>query len=660
MKSNKTAISYFKPSIAFVTAFFLASALFFLCVRYDNRYTAKGPQPQNGVLTLTEESLAETPVLYLVKDWEIYLGKLLSPADFQENSAPSPSGYVFIGQNGSFEGYLSADTDPVTAHRYVTYRLNIYLPAVLQSYTLELPEIFSACRLYVNGSLLRQTGDLEVQNYTAKTDIGSITIQAANHMEILIAVADYSNISSGISSPPAFGIAQDVDRQLNLVLVIRTVIFSCAVVIGILYFLIGLLNMRRQNEHSQKNNLPFLYAVLCLCFSVYIGYPIFKTLFVSTANFYILRRLIYSMMLLLAILIQDILCKMNKTITIIFAASGISVCIWTIIAPLLNETPFLLTAYSYMVYAYAWLCAFYLTAGAAYGVYRRLTHNNLQLIGMAVLDASLVAERIFPLFKPVRFATIPEVAGGIFVLLLGILMTSEAAGQFRMQLAMEGKIKSVSRVLSVQRAYYPVLLQKESAERAMRHDLRHHITILRRFAEEGAPDKLIQYLDSFGKKLLRSDAPSYCRHFVVDMLLRMFTGFSHQQNISFFAQADLPESLAIEDVDLCVILSNILENALEASRRLPEEQRRISVRILCADGKLSILVQNRFMGSFQPENGRYASSKQPGREGIGLLSIESTVERYGGTASFYCRENNFFSEIVIPFACEYPPPPHAQ
>jgi len=238
-------------------------------------------------------------------------------------------------------------------------------------------------------------------------------------------------------------------------------------------------------------------------------------------------------------------------------------------------------------------------------------------------------------------------AGAFVVLTIGIILTGDVAGQYRIRQAMEYQVESVSRMLDVQRVYLPILTAKEEEMRTLHHDIRHHVAVIKQLIHE--PEKLKTYLDTYDTTQVKSVQVRYCRHDFVNMLLGMYAGLASQQKTTFVVHASLPASITVNDVDLCVIISNLLENALEACRMIPEKQREITVSIGCELGGLGIFVKNKCDGIFYENNGIIYSRKQPGRIGIGLASVESILRQHGGRFSFQIDSDNVFHvEIAIP------------
>lgn len=371
-----------------ILTFFLSSVLFYLCNRFDNKYTKKGPQPIGGVLKVDEIVLKENGgYIYPILNWEIYRGKLLSPDDFI-NSNPLPDENVFIGQYGGFEGKLYNGTN--NHHGSSTYRLTIFIPSETKNYTLELPEIYSSYKLYINNLLVKQLGEPDPQNYYPQTDMSYVTVQASNKIEILIAVSDYTHIYSGMVYPAAFGNTESVSYLLNSRLIFRTISCVLSVIFGLIYFIIGFLGIKKRHDETRQS-LPFIYSALCISYSTYICYPIVKTMFLTDMNFYALENLSYCLMLLLVIIIQNKLCHINGWWTSIFVSLGAVSCCWSIFVPVfLSDHLNMVILYSKLIELYTCSCALYITMTAIYSVYKVDYSIHLMLVGICVFDASLI------------------------------------------------------------------------------------------------------------------------------------------------------------------------------------------------------------------------------------------------------------------------------
>ena len=112
----------------------------------------------------------------------------------------------------------------------------------------------------------------------------------------------------------------------------------------------------------------------------------------------------------------------------------------------------------------------------------------------------------------------------------------------------------------------------------------------------------------------------------------------------------MPDELPITDIDLCGMIGNILENAITACRSLEKDKRWIQFTALTLnDAQLCIVATNSFDGNVRQSAGRYLSTHRDGK-GTGLLSIASTAAKYGGAAEFSHKNNEFYTDVMIPVA----------
>jgi len=639
-------IDRIKFPINLLIVFIIACSIFYLSHLYDNKYTARGAQPISGILILDENKLELRPVIWLVRGWEIYRDRLLTPEDFIKPPTPVPDEYVFIGQYGGFEGRVT-DTPERSPHGSATYRLVIKLPSDIRSYTLELPEIYSAYKLYINGTLLKKMGETDPENYRARTGSSSITFQASDKVEIIFAVSGFDHFYCGMVYPPAFGEAEAVARVLNTRLAVRYIACILALVLGLLYF--GVWSLTRKTKNS-PGILPLHYAALCLCFVIYTSYPIVKTLWHGSIFWYTIENFAYCAMFLFIIQITRRLTGANEKWSRPFEAYALFMCCWALTMPfIMGDSLNAMMFYSRLIEWYSWVCAIYLTISTAYGVFKNRAHSKSMLVAIMVFNAAFVMQIIMPRFEPILFGWYTEIAGAFVVLMVGAVLTTDIAGQYRLRQAMESRVESVTKMLEVQRAYIPILTAKEEETRIARHDIRHHMNMIRELVPPVPQnEKLKEYLDAYQDKQTQSVQVRYCIHDFTNMILGMYAGLAKQQDTEFVVNATLPETISIDDVDLCVILSNLLENALEASIRLQSDKRYVEANIGYDKGMLGIFVKNNFDGELNRKNNVFYSGKQSGRIGLGLRSVETVCKRLNGSAGFYSEKNVFHSDIFIP------------
>lgn len=626
------------------TAFLLPALLCALTVlscaalyRFDNKYTSGGPQALNGVLLLDGQSLSRYPVLFLVHGWEFYNGRLLAPEDFGE-SPPVPDKYIYIGQYGGFEaGDISAQP-----HGSASYRLNIIVPEETRTYMLELPEIFSAYRVYVNGREAAGMGEPGPSAYRPETGNRTVSFEAAGRIELLVAVTDYSHIYSGMVYPPAFGSPDAVLALLNYRLAFRSVLCAAAATVGLLAALVALL--------SRKNAAAALYGLMCLSFVGYAGWPVTRTLARGFYPFYAVENLSFCAMLAAVMLLQIRVCGVENRPGRRFALFGFLICLASSILSL--ALPFgnlrLMVFYSGLIAAYKWVTAGFITFTAFRAARNQTVNSGTLLCGILVFDCGLVMDRLLPVYEPIVSGWFPELAGFVLVLSVGAVVGQEVAAEYLKSAVLEERASSMERLSRMQQTYYPLLQERIEEAKAARHDLHHHFVMIAGFLENNQPERLRDYVEQY-RFSIRADEPlSYSRNDTANILAHHYARLAEKHGIELELRLDIGSETSVADADLCSLLSNLLENAVEACLRQTSGNRFISLAAGQKKSALAVRMVNSGGGAISDGSG-FFSSKSEGRKGYGLESVKAVARRYAGSAEFSYDENSrvFTSTVLL-------------
>ena len=623
--------------VSIARALMICTATVLCCLllyAFDNKYTADNPQAKNGVLVLSAAQLSEYPTVFLVDGWEYYANRLLTPADFQAN-APAPDEIIYIGQYGGFDrGNLSA-----SPHGSASYRLRILLPNSPRTYLLELPEIFSSYRLYVNGVCATAMGNPDPSAYRPATQNRTVSIEAAGEVELLFAVSDFSHLYSGMVYPPAFGQPEAVLGLLNTRLVFRSLLVTFAFAVALLSVLVGVL--------SGRGTLAVLYGLLCLCFVGYTVYPILRTLFLLPPSLYAVENLSFCAMLLVTMLVQQSLHGRKLRGSGILIGFGAVMCLFSASLPLLLPMGSLklMGLYSLLVTAYQLSTAAFLTV---FALQREQPYSHLLLCGFLILDTALVMDRVLPLYEPIVTGWFVELASFAVLLCIGAAVGQEVAGKYREIAVLAERQQGMERLVQMQQTNYTLLMEKVDETKAARHDLRHHFMMIDGFLKNGAYDRLADYVAEYEAQICTDETVVFSNNMVVDVLLGHYARQARAQKIDLEAKSDMGRDIGVADADLCAVLSNLLENAVEACANTTNRRRWISITLTQQKSALSIYMVNTANGSVRQNGDRFISTKAAGRTGYGLSSICAIANRYNGAAAFeYDRAAGVFSSTVL-------------
>lgn len=184
--------------------------------------------------------------------------------------------------------------------------------------------------------------------------------------------------------------------------------------------------------------------------------------------------------------------------------------------------------------------------------------------------------------------------------------------------------------------------------RGWRHDYRNHIQTMKSYAAEGDLAAVSRYLDELDVDLKTVDTVIKTGNRMADAILNSKISLARARHIPVNADAQIPYALHISEIDLCVILGNLFDNAIEASLALPEDRRMIRVYMDMKGSQLYISFTN-FTAQKKQEKigGRFRSTKGKGR-GFGLARIDAVVERLGGYVRRASEDGAFTTELLLP------------
>lgn len=207
-------------------------------------------------------------------------------------------------------------------------------------------------------------------------------------------------------------------------------------------------------------------------------------------------------------------------------------------------------------------------------------------------------------------------------------------------------LRKENQLLSMQHARYDSLCTAIEQTRQARHDMRHHFHILQSFAAQGKWENLARYLDEV-QGSIPDGSLCLCRNSAVDSVAGYFAMRYQEHGIPLIFELALPPHLPVPDSTLCSVLSNLLENAMEASLKTAPERRQAKVWAHLHSSQIILLsVKNTYDGKVQEKDGIFLSSKRKG-EGIGLQAVRHIAEKNGGYSQFHYEGGVFTANIIL-------------
>lgn len=184
--------------------------------------------------------------------------------------------------------------------------------------------------------------------------------------------------------------------------------------------------------------------------------------------------------------------------------------------------------------------------------------------------------------------------------------------------------------------------------RGWRHDYRNHIQTMKVLASSGDLEGIRSYLDRLDTDLNTVDLAVKTGNAMADAILNSKISLAKSRDIPVQVEAHIPVRLKMSELDLCCVIGNLFDNAIEASLALPPEERLIRVYLDMKGTQLYLSFTNfTAQGKREKRNGRFLTTKGEGH-GFGLVRVDAIVERLDGYLSRNSEDGAFTTEILIP------------
>lgn len=243
----------------------------------------------------------------------------------------------------------------------------------------------------------------------------------------------------------------------------------------------------------------------------------------------------------------------------------------------------------------------------------------------------------------------PEILKLLFVMLLMPLTYFTIFSALYRQLLLF-RAQANDRVLAAQREQLEAQLENQQAIRRIQHDLKSFKNTLSGLLAEGKLEEARVFLQEIGDFNVRAET-DYCSDPYVNAVLGHFVSRFKEAGAALHIDVKLGTE-TLPYMELCLILSNALENSLDAVLSLSGDEREASVQLRRKGVYLLLRIKNRCDTSLQVEKGIFPkTTKKESGHGYGLYTIHSTAERLDGNATCYTENGWFFTDVMIKHEC---------
>ncbi len=198
--------------------------------------------------------------------------------------------------------------------------------------------------------------------------------------------------------------------------------------------------------------------------------------------------------------------------------------------------------------------------------------------------------------------------------------------------------------LQQQYAYYQDKLKDEERIRSIYHDMKNHLLVLEGNQGTEATRQMAQELRS---QIADYENYIHTGNDFLDIIIRDKAEKAREKKIDFSASVDFRDVDFIDPLDISTLFGNGIDNAIEASEELPEEQRVILVKAGRVQDFISILIENNCVSGIQ-QSGSLTTKEDKFLHGFGILNMRKAAEKYGGTCTTANRDGKYTLKILLP------------
>ncbi|HBF4942022.1 TPA: histidine kinase [Clostridioides difficile] len=389
-----------------------------LLYKYDNKYTYKSIRASNGILTIDNDTFTKGKLVFLIDGWEFYNHKIFKPNDFTEQDIKPE--YVFIGQYPDF----SMRKGTQSPYGNATYRMRIKNEGKDKLLSLELPEIFSASEVWINGEMVSKLGDVGTEKYRPKIKNSVVSFIAKKNTEIIINVSNFSHYYSGLYYPPALGETKDISNMMFYRLLFYSIICFTTFAIAIFSLSVWFL--------SNKSKIYLYFGCMCVFFAIHVSYPFVHLLGLPLVSFtYAVEDLSYFMVVLCIICINGSISKIeeNKVYRFLILPLGITMSIISIVIPiiLLPYDMYFVNIYGKLIDIYKYIVFIYILMSSLVSIYKKTCSEHISsyilvsvntVFGISILFDAVTSNRFEPIFTGWQ----TEYCGFVIVILFSVMM----------------------------------------------------------------------------------------------------------------------------------------------------------------------------------------------------------------------------------------------
>lgn len=256
----------------------------------------------------------------------------------------------------------------------------------------------------------------------------------------------------------------------------------------------------------------------------------------------------------------------------------------------------------------------------------------------------LILMTAFPTHITARPAYLPALALVLILMPLLYLSIYFLLGKMLRYAEMEQSEKLFKIQTDMMKQRVEQMQKKEQEFRIQNHDIRHRLQTVQTMASRGDCEGILQYVAECETTLCNVTDVRYCSNAAIDAVVAYYAAQAKQHDIRMELSLSIPEDLCMDYTELSIVISNALENAVNACRQVPRQERVISVKCV-SQPQFMMQISNPYIGRIVFDSNGLPASSDP-KHGIGSQSIAAFCEKYNAYCEYKTDDGLFVLRIA--------------
>lgn len=625
----------------FMTVFFINLPVVYTYFYHD---ITGAPKAIGGVIDLSYVDNIHKKI-YLDGEWEFYWKRFIvsEPGELHKPD-------LIMKVPGEWSNYKINGED-LPAGGFASYRLNMTGTPHENNVSLFIPDYGGAYKVFIDGTLVAESGIVSKNTdkiFTVpKTNLYPLTLSAGITHEVVIEVA--TKRFSGLYMTPILSNYHQTMSENNLRNAIRFILFGIA-----LFCFLSLLAMYtmivRRKLHFFWMPVIILFILIRIImtsefYSLWQTVLFFNMSYESTNELMYLTTFILKYMLIFLVQEQCGI-EFRKSEKIGFLVYYLFLYFIYLFVPQSvynNYLSVLVPILSYVLDIYMFT--------KIYREREKLKKFSvavywcviLIIVGLAI-DSYYINGKIYMDMSMTLLLLFTSCA--LIIVVIYVMRSIDLYDDFAIS---SSRLEFLNSQIDIQKEYYNALRGQINEVREIKHDIHHFIGVMRRLVDDGELDKLKIFLNKYGEKIQKENLPIFCENVVANSIIGYYYLQSKKYGINFDSRCNIDSEIPMSDSDICIILGNTLENAIDACRQMDNTQIRfVSVQAGKMKNQRLIMVKNSYNGRLEARDGQFVTSKVSKSHGLGIRNIKKVIESYGGFVKIEYDEKEFTLMAATP------------